>query len=198
MRTSLAGLLVALLTLSTPSFANEPAPLSAYGDLPSVEDMAISHNGNRIAAISRIKQERQLLVTENGSLISATPIGDMKVRGLDWAGDEIIVLEKSDSYDLPFGFTATKAELFSAIALKVASKQHKVIFADSPSLSRAVYGSYGLRKIAGRWSGYFAGIKYKRSPDRTQWDFDHGRPFLFAVDLETNQPKQVAGAAKEG
>ncbi len=96
MRTSLAGLLVALLTLSTPSFANEPAPLSAYGDLPGGEDMAISHNGNRIAAISRIKQERQPLVTENGSLISATPIGDMKVRGLDWAGDEIIVLTRGN------------------------------------------------------------------------------------------------------
>ena len=70
MRTSLAGLTVALLALSTPSFAKEPAPLSAYGDLPGVEDMAISHNGNRIAAVSRIKQERKLLVTENGALVS--------------------------------------------------------------------------------------------------------------------------------
>lgn len=198
MKAKLALLVCASLCAATPSIAKEPAPLAAYGDLPGVESMAISHDGKRIAAISRIKQDRQLLITENGALVSATPIGDMKVRRLDWAGDEIIVLEKSDSYDLPLGFSAKKAELFSAIALNLATKQRNFVFADTPWLSKAVFGSYGLRKIGGRWSGFYAGIKYKRSPDRTGWEFDHGRPFLFAVDLATNQVRQVGDAAKEG
>ncbi len=198
MRFSLAWLLVALLALSAPSFANEPAPLSAYGDLPGVEAMAISHNGKRIAAVSRIKQERRLLVTENGALVSSTAIGDMKVRRLDWAGDDIIVLEKSDAYDLPIGFTAKKAELFSTIVLDLASKRHRLVFDNSHSLSKAVFGSYGLRKVGGKWKGYYAGVKYKRAADRTAWEFDHGRPYLFAVDLETNEPRQVGDAAREG
>ncbi len=197
MRTRVAGLTIALLALSTPSFAAEPAPLSAYGDLPSVESVAISHDGKRIAAVSRIKQDRKLLVTENGALISVTPILDMKVRRLDWVGDDIIVLEKSDSYDLPQGFTARKAELFSTIALNLTTKQRNYVFADTPWLSKAVFGSYGLRKIEGRWKGFYAGIKYKRSPDRTGWEFDHGRPFLYAVDLESNQVREVGDAAKE-
>jgi acetyl esterase/lipase len=193
-----ALLFCAMLCGAMPAMAREPAPLSAYGDLPGVEDMAISHDGKRIAAVSRIKQERKLLVTEEGALISSTAIGDMRVRRLNWAGDDLIVLEKSDSYDLPLGFTARKAELFSAIALNLANNQPRFVFAETPSLGRPVFGSYGLRRIAGRWTGFYAGIRYKRTADRTGWEFDHGRPFLFAVDLETNEVRQVGVAAREG
>jgi acetyl esterase/lipase len=198
MKAKWASIVCALLWTATPALAREPAPLSAYGDLPGVEDMAISQDGKRIAAVSRIKQERKLLVTENGALVSATPIGDMKVRRLSWAGDDLVVLEKSDSYDLPRGFTARKAELFSAIALNVATNRPRFVFAGTPSLSNAVFGSYGLRKISGRWTGHYAGIKYKRSADLATWEFDHGRPYLFAVDLETNEVRQVGVAAREG
>jgi acetyl esterase/lipase len=198
MKASIAPLVCALLCAATPSVAREPAPLAAYGDLPGVEAMAISHDGKRIAAVSRIKQERKLLVTENGALVSSTAIGDMKVRRLDWAGDDIIVLEKSDAYDLPSGFTAKKAELLSAIVLDLTGKQPKFVFGDSPALSKAVFGSYGLRKVGGKWKGYYAGVKYKRTADRTSWEFDHGRPYLFAVDLETNEPRQIGDAAREG
>jgi hypothetical protein len=128
MKAKWASIFCALLWTATPALAQELAPLSAYGDLPGVEDMAISQDGKRIAAVSRIKQERKLLVTENGALVSATPIGDMKVRRLSWAGDDLVVLEKSDSYDLPLGFTARKAELFSAIALNVANQSSQLRF----------------------------------------------------------------------
>ncbi|MCB2064611.1 MAG: S9 family peptidase [Novosphingobium sp.] len=198
MRAILAAAFGGLLMMAAPALAKEPPPLDAYGDLPGVEDMAISPNGNRIAAISRIKLDRKLLVTEDGTLVSTTQIGDMKVRGLEWAGNDIIVLEKSDSYDLPFGFTADKTELFSAIALNLKNNKHEVVFSNSAALGNAVFGSYGLRRIEGRWTGFFAGLKYKRSADRTGWEFDHGRPYLFAVDLENNRPRQVSEAARDG
>lgn len=192
MKAKLALLVCASLCAATPSIAKEPAPLAAYGDLPGVESMAISHDGKRVAAISQIKQDRQLLVTENGALVSATPIGDMKVRRLDWAGDKDIVLEKSNSYDLPLGFSAKKAELFSAIAVNLATRRRSLVFADTPWLSKAVFGSYGLRKIGGRWSGFYAGIKYKRSPDRTGWEFDHGRPAFTRSILKPIRPDRSA------
>lgn len=198
MRSIRAAAFGGLLMMAAPALAKEPPPLSAYGDLPGVEEMAISPDGNRIAAISPIKQDRKLLVTENGALVSTTQIGDMKVRSLEWAGDDIIVLEKSDSYDLPFGFTADKTELFSAITLNLKTNKHDVVFSSSAALGNAVFGSYGLRKIDGRWAGFFAGLRYKRSADRTGWEFDHGRPYLFAVDLENNRPRQVSEAARDG
>ena len=58
--------LCVLAFVAAPVFAAEPPPLSAYGDLPGVEEMAIAPGGARIAAISRVKQERKLLFFEQG------------------------------------------------------------------------------------------------------------------------------------
>ena len=51
MRAILAAAFGGLLMMAAPALAKEPPPLDAYGDLPGVEDMAISPNGNRIAAM---------------------------------------------------------------------------------------------------------------------------------------------------
>lgn len=198
MSQSLRMALCVLAFVAAPVFAAEPPPLSAYGDLPGVEEMAIAPGGARIAAISRVKQERKLLFFEQGKLVSTIPIADMKVRSLNWVSDDLLILAKSDTVNMPFGFTETKKELFSAIILKTNGEKPATVFADTPSMSAAVFGAYGFRQIGGKWLGYYAGIKYKRTADRMAWDFDHGRPYLFAVDLQSNRPDQVARPADEG
>jgi len=190
-------LLLALALTAMPAHAADPPPLSAYGDLPGVEDMAISPGGTKIAAISRVKQERRLLLLENGVLASSVAVADLKIRGLNWAGEDLLVVAKSDTVDLPLGFSATKTELFSAIIVNSRGGKPATVFADTPSMSEAIFGAYGFRQVSGRWTGYYSGIKYKRSADRTGWEFEHGRPYLFAVDLETNRPSQVARPAAE-
>ncbi len=191
------GALCASLLLATPSLAREPAPLSAYGDLPGVEMMAIAPSGHRIAAISQVRQERLLLIIENGKATSNTPVSDLKIRGLDWAGDDFLVVSKSDTVGLPFGFTANKVELSSGTLLRFDGEKPENIFGNIPSMSAAIFGFYGIRQVGGKWFGYYSGLKYALSADRTTWEFDHNRPTLFAVDLSENKPRIAARAAGE-
>ncbi len=198
MRGIICALVCALLCFGTPSHAKEPVPLSAYGELPAVEMMALSPGGQRIATITRIKHKRHLLVIDNGKPLSTSPIADMKVRSLNWASDDILVGVHSITFDMPFGFTTDKAELFGAIIMRHGDPKPDIVFATSPSLSNAIFGYHGIRQIKGQWKGFFSGIRYKRSGDSTGWEFDHGRRALFAVDLAKNRPDLVAPAAIEG
>lgn len=197
MRSILSGLLCALLLWATPSVAREPAPLSAYGELPGVEMMAMAPSGNRIATITRIVGKRHLLVLENGKILLNSPVADMKVRGLNWAGDDLLIIATSVTYDLPFGFTARKTELSGAIITRFDGAKPESVFANTPSLSNAIFGEFGVRQVKGKWTGFYSGIRYKRTADSTAWEFDHGRPALFAVDLEKNRAEQAAASATE-
>jgi len=69
--------LFALALAAMPARAADPPPLSAYGDLPGVEEMAISPGGTKIAAISRVRQERRLLLFEKGVLASSVAVADL-------------------------------------------------------------------------------------------------------------------------
>jgi alpha-beta hydrolase superfamily lysophospholipase len=54
-------LVAAFFASAAPALAaNEPPPLEAYGDLPDIEDMAISPDGKRIASVRRIAGRRHL------------------------------------------------------------------------------------------------------------------------------------------
>ncbi|RYG24292.1 MAG: hypothetical protein EON93_23170, partial [Burkholderiales bacterium] len=133
----MSGLLCALLLWATPAQPREPAPLSAYGELPGVEMMAMAPGGNRIATITRVVGKRHLLVFEKGKILLNTPVADMKVRGLNWAGDDTLVIATSVTYDLPFGFTTNKTELFGAIITRFDGTKPESVFANTPSLSNA-------------------------------------------------------------
>lgn len=198
MRAILSGLLCVLLVLAVPSLAREPAPLSAYGELPGVEMMAMAPGGHRVATISRLKDQRHLLVFEKGKILLNSPVADLKVRGLNWAGDDMLVIATSVTYDMPYGFTTSKAELYGAIITRFDGRKPDLVFANTPSLSNAIFRYYGIRQVKGQWTGFFSGIRYKRSADRTEWEFDHGRPSLFAVDLAKNRPDLAAASAIEG
>jgi len=197
MRLLLGGILCAWLFLAGPSLAREPVPLSAYGELPGVEMIAMAPGGTRVAAISRLLDQRHLLVFENGKVLSKIPVADLKVRGLNWAGDDMLVIATSVTYDMPMGFTASKMELNGAIITRFNGAKPELVFANSPSLSNAIFGDYGIRQVKGQWTGFYSGIRYKRSADSTRWEFDHGRPALFAVDLAKNRPDLVAPSAIE-
>jgi len=126
----LAALLLACIAQAVA--ADEPPPLDAYGDLPGVEDMAISPDGLGVAYIARIKGERQLLITGEGNKFRmVAPIRDMKVRGVNWANDDIPWLYVSATQNLGFGFTADKAEFSGAILLYPDSGKSEMVFKDA-------------------------------------------------------------------
>lgn len=91
----LLGLVVFALFIAGPARANEPPPpLSAYGELPGVEMMAMSPSGSRLAVIAMIKGARQLMILEQGNVILICPLlsGPKSVLDLatkeEWNGEE--------------------------------------------------------------------------------------------------------------
>lgn len=85
------------LLFATSSFAQEPAPLSVYGNLPAYDEVRLSDSGDRLAYISIVGEERSLIINslEDMSLIGGVRAGQVKVRGLDWVGEDYVLVQTS-------------------------------------------------------------------------------------------------------
>jgi len=188
-----------LLLLAGPALAGSPPPqLDAYGDLPDIEDIAISPSGKGLAVVGKIKGERQLLVLDDQRIVrTLSSIGDAKLWYIAWAGEDIVNVVTSATVNLGYGFTTNKAELQGVIIVPLTGDKSQLVFSRTPSMAKAIWGNYGTRFIDDHWVGYFSGIEYGLSADRTTYVFDHGRPALFAVDLKGNKPHKIARAASE-
>ena len=74
-------------------------PIDAFGQLPSLGDVAMSPDGRRYAAIvgSTTGSEIQVREITTGKLLLASPAKDFKLRSLQWADDDRIVLTVSQT-----------------------------------------------------------------------------------------------------
>ncbi|SFG33666.1 Dipeptidyl aminopeptidase/acylaminoacyl peptidase [Novosphingobium sp. CF614] len=172
-----------------------PPPLDAYGELPAVEDMAISPGGN-LATLAQIAGMRRVVALDakNDLRINA-PVGDAKVRSVDWADDDMLLVTKTDTVSLGPGFTASKYELAGTIVFSITNPKPELVFARSKGIADTTRGRYGIRTIDGATVGYFGGIALDVTLGGTY--FRHGRATLYAVDLAHNRAKLAATAPAE-
>ena len=190
----------ALCLAAAPALAEPPAPppLEAYGDLPGVEMIAMSPSGTSLATVAEIEGTRRLLVIDaDKKLRASTTVGDVKVRSLDWAGEDMVIVDKSVTTNLGPGFTTDKAELFATILVPLAGGKSEMLFARNAALARATFGEHGLRQINGHWYGFYGGVELGQTTDHTGYYFEHNRPSLFQVDLATNVPRKIANSADD-
>jgi len=194
-----ASLALGLMLITRPAYA-EPLPLETYGDLEAVEDMALSPNGSQYAVLARVKGERRLVATgQDGTVRINTPVGEMKVRSVYWSGNDLVAVSYTQTTNLGPEFTKHRMELAGVLLIPLDGGKPRQVFGDNPNMMNAVFGGYGLRTVSGRPTGYFGGLEYRRdsSGKGTGYVFDHGRPALFAVDMEKNDPRRIARAASE-
>jgi dipeptidyl aminopeptidase/acylaminoacyl peptidase len=91
----------------------EPAPLSAYGALPSLELIALSPSGRRMAFITVVGENRLIAVVDltiNARLGNAG-VGDAKIRDLQWVGEDRVMITSSSTESLP-GLGIDNEELY--------------------------------------------------------------------------------------
>jgi dipeptidyl aminopeptidase/acylaminoacyl peptidase len=186
------------MTLAVPAQADAPAPIEAYGDLPGLENVAISPSGERIAIIGRVNGARQLVMLNAArEPIRLAPVSDMKIRDIEWIGEDQVMLIHSGTRRLGPGFTKTAYELSGALVVPVdANLKFWSVFGNSQALAKSIYGDYGTRLIDGKWQGYFGGIEFDLQ--RTGPEFVNGHPALFAVDMAKTTTRKLARASSDG
>ncbi|MGY6551677.1 MAG: alpha/beta hydrolase family protein [Erythrobacter sp.] len=181
------------------SKAADLALIAEYGELPTVEEASLSASGKRVAVIARVDGQRSLIVLDDDQgQLARVAVGDAKIRDLDWAGDDRILLTMSQTESLGFGFIADKEEFYTMQVVPLDPKaKGGFVFANRREIVNAINGFYGVREIDGRHYGFFGGMKL-RAKRNSEYEFDHGRPYLFKVDLEDFSVRQIAQAAPPG
>jgi dipeptidyl aminopeptidase/acylaminoacyl peptidase len=167
-----------------------------YGKLPGFEDAAISPTGNRVALIATVKNLRALVVVEDGKIIKRSELGDVKVRDLEWASDDLLMVDYSQTEKL-YGFTTDKAEFYRTIVLSMKTGEPSIVFAKQKQIASATFGWYGIRDINGKSVGFFGGVPMQGT-GLGEYVYEGGPPALYRVDLTDMKIKQVAARASDG
>jgi dipeptidyl aminopeptidase/acylaminoacyl peptidase len=168
----------------------EPPALSVYGKLPGFERAAISPSGDRIALIGVVDERRLIVLDKDDKAITSLPLGNVKVRGLYWAGEDRVLLQKSDTTNLGYGFTANKAELTSMIVVPLNGGKPYQVFQGDSSITGGIRGFHGVTEKAGKYYGYFGGITLEKLPGRDY--LESADPVLYEVDLQTGRATKLA------
>ena len=197
--TALRRLLCAVALVFAPfaAAAAEPPPLSAFGNLPDIESMSLSDDGSRLAAVMTIGGERVvLLMTAELDSLRMLRIEGAKVRGLEWIGNDHVVVELSHTETLGPEYSQSQFEFFHALLLPAdASQEHEMVFDDATMLN-AVFGHYGVRNVDGRWKVYFSGVERERGA--RGYYIGSTAPDLFVVDVATNEHRLLADKGSQG
>lgn len=90
-------LVIAALVWAWLATAAAAAPLQAYGQLPQVEQLDISPNGEMLAMILTDGEERQLVIRQlvDNKVVAAAGVGQAKVRDIAWAGQNNLLITVS-------------------------------------------------------------------------------------------------------
>jgi len=196
-RVALAALFVVTPIAAAGGAVPEPPPLDVYGELPRIEDVAISPDGTSTASVVHIKGERHILVLDKDEKpVMNVPSGAAKVRAIEWADDSTVLLTTTATVPV-YGFTANKLELTATIILPTKpGAASGLVFGKSEQVADTTRGRFGMRTIDGRTVGFFGGIAYEMSSGQAY--LNHARTTLYAVDIKTNRPRVVAPPAGEG
>ena len=190
-----AALAVAGATLGSAAAAASPSA-EAYGRLPGVELMRLSPDGDKFAFVAVSGEQRKLYVaTLAGKFLIVAPVGQTKVLGADWAGDDHLLVTTSSTVDLRAEFKF-KYEFASVVQIDVSNSKGFTVFKDEKAIAPVVLGEYGSGAQGGKWYGYFAGISFERSVSR-EFVFDHGWADLYRVDLQTGRPELAMRGAPD-
>src|SRR5580658_7780537 len=107
------------------SHAAAEAPLAAYGQLPNIEQIAISPDG-RLLAVDFVKGEQRTIVVQDltaQKIVGGVKVGATKVRDIQWAGDAHLIITSSTYQTGILGVFADAGEWFTATDFNIAAKK---------------------------------------------------------------------------
>lgn len=159
-----------------------PPPLSAYGRLPTIDHLEISPDGARMAAVVGAETERQIQIrdTATNALIAMSPVGDAKVRSLQWVGPDILLAVSSTTTRV-IDLENARDEWFTAQAYDLKAKRWRRLLENVENAMNVVAGEPTVLSRDGKWRVILPGVSF---PGR------EGVLTLFEVDPATGQTKR--------
>jgi dipeptidyl aminopeptidase/acylaminoacyl peptidase len=171
--------------------AAPPPPLKTevFGSLPNIELMTISPDGEKLAYIVVSGSQRRLIVKDlSGVEQYSSPLGDNKVRSLDWAGSAYILVSVS-SAQLLFG---EQNEFWQTLAVNLTTGKNFAVFGTAADIFHASFGYLGAVSTGNHWYGYFRGVTMSKSLGMAATFYAESYTDLYRVDLETGSHVIVA------
>ena len=162
--------------------AQAAPPLEVYGRLAAIEEVDISPDGKSLAYIMLDGDQRRLVVqTLDRKLIATAPAGTTKLRGLQWAGPDHLLISTSATANN--AVVASKSEVGQVSAFNVRTKKFALLMERSNEPSFNSVGSIlATGTFEGRAVAYVTG--YLRKADRGI--------AVYRVDLDTGYGRLVA------
>jgi dipeptidyl aminopeptidase/acylaminoacyl peptidase len=170
------------------------APLAAYGALPAVELVAVSPDGGHIAIVGVIGNTRALLVVDrNEKQVMGAPIGDIKVRDLNFADDRHVLVTLSKTEKL-YGFTRDLFEAHQVLVADITTKKMLFVFDHKQQAFGGVFDYFGTASVKGQSSGFFSTVTMKTDKGSDQYHWEDEFPDLYRVDLDSGAIRLLSEA----
>jgi dienelactone hydrolase len=172
-------LVPAMLAFIQPARA---ASLETYGRLPTLEDVALSPDGSKLAFVRTHENERVLAIAQlsPSKVLSATKVGEVKLRELQWADNDHLLITTSTT-GMPWGLSGTDTEWLQLVVFDINTHKLKVYPDNLAAQSdiramNVVAGSVMVRHIGNDTVLFIPGLYVQ---DKTNLA-------LFKVNLTTN------------
>jgi dipeptidyl aminopeptidase/acylaminoacyl peptidase len=170
--------------------ADAAPPLEAYGHLPELEAVRISPSGERIATAAVVNEQRRLVVsTVGGTIVQAVSLGQEKVSGIDWVGEDHVLVTMHSTFKSPF--FVQNHEMFTVASLRVSTGKIADVFKQAPWVANVVRRIPEYVEVDGHPYGYFGGITLVETAAQ-KYVFTHSYPDLYQVALDSGATKLVA------
>ena len=171
-------------------------PLASYGQLPAVTSPVLSHSGRRFAMVVNAADQRRLVIQElYGKVLMIAELGDSKVRGVSWAGEDLVLVLISATHNLGmrYGF---ENELLNFVTFDIKTQTVTWPIKES-GMFNAALGYYGVSEIDHRWYAYLGMLPLSRSSSGAEW-LSNGVPQLMRIDLLKGNTRLVASQPSGG
>lgn len=181
-----AAALLVLVLQTCVSAVSLAAPLEAYGRLPTIETVSISPDGQKLALIVTTGDERRVAVRDlKAGTTQVFGAGNTKVRELNWAGPDHLLITSTTTASIPF-VQAARAEWATTVGLNLSTGKASPLLQGAITRStehlNVTIGSPMIRTIDGKPAAFFTGIEFIAG---------QGRLALFRVDLHSGREQLV-------
>jgi dipeptidyl aminopeptidase/acylaminoacyl peptidase len=168
----------------------EVTPLSAYGRLPNIEQIEISPDGTKLAIAVTDGENRMLVIreaAEGGKMLSAMNFATTKLRGVQWAGMEHVLVTTSSTAEV-YGLSGPKREYLMAFDFNLVTKKQRLLLTNQEDAMNVVLAAPVVRFIDGVPFAFAQGIHFVDN---------YGENTLYKINLKTGTTRQIGGGGSD-